>query len=191
MGLNVDVSGTDPEGDPLSYTATGLPPGACFNQTNWDGTPGTCLARNLVWPISYTQAGSSYTISLTASDGSLSATTSLAITVRNLLLAIPFSTFTDSPDPFSPGLGQTTTVSATFNQPVTIWQLRITNSAGADVRKINYTGAPVTTLTQIWNGRNDASSLVAPGTYTYTITATAAPGSNGGTATRSGTVTVQ
>ncbi|MBI4003717.1 MAG: putative Ig domain-containing protein, partial [Candidatus Omnitrophica bacterium] len=178
--LRFYVTATDPQGDPLTYSATALPAGASFNPTT----------REFLWRPGYAQAGS-YTVSFTASDGSQSDTQNLPITVTNLGLAI--ASLTDSPDPFSPSLGQTTTIAATFNQPVTSWTLEIRGPQPATTlqRSFAYSGAATTTLSQLWDGRTSAGLLVPTGTYPYTLTATAAAGSNGGSATRGGTVTVQ
>lgn len=131
----------------------------------------------------------SYTVSFSATDGSLSETQRLPVTVLNMLLAIP--SLTDSPDPFSPDLNQTTTISASFNQPVTSWTLVLKDSATVTVRSYSYSGSGLTSMSQVWNGKTATGLRVPNGTYTYTLTATAAPGTNGGSATRSGTVRVQ
>ena len=55
--VSVRVAGTDPDGDPLTYAATGLPPGAAFNGSTGD----------LSWPNA-TPAGT-YTVSVTPNDG--------------------------------------------------------------------------------------------------------------------------
>ena len=64
--LTFDISGTDPDGDDLSYTASGLPSGATFSGTTFSWTP------------SLSQAGT-YTVTFTVSDGHL--TDSQAVTV--------------------------------------------------------------------------------------------------------------
>ncbi|MDP3703081.1 MAG: FlgD immunoglobulin-like domain containing protein, partial [Candidatus Omnitrophota bacterium] len=91
--------------------------------------------------------------------------------------------------PFTPSLGQTTTISASFNEAVTSWTLSIKNAAGTEVRKFLYSGAGVSSLSQVWNGTTGTGARVAAGTYTYTLSATAPY--SGGSATKSGTVTVQ
>ena len=78
--LTFGVEATDPDGDPLTYTASDLPPGASFD-------PAT---RQFSWTPDYTQAGE-YTVAFTASDGtrsySLSGTKDVTITVRDVTVA--------------------------------------------------------------------------------------------------------
>ncbi|MBI5193734.1 MAG: tandem-95 repeat protein, partial [Nitrospirae bacterium] len=71
--LNFTVSGSDPDGDPVSYSATGLPAGASFNT----------VTHVFDWTPSYSQSGS-YNVTFTISDGSLSATEVVTITVNNV-----------------------------------------------------------------------------------------------------------
>jgi len=75
--LTFGVEATDPDGDAITYSASGLPAGASFD-------PAT---RQFAWTPDYTQAGQ-YTVTFTASDGdrpySLSATKSVVITVRDV-----------------------------------------------------------------------------------------------------------
>lgn len=68
QALSFTVTTSDPDGDRVTCTASGLPSGATFNGTTFQWTPTT------------SQAGS-YTVTFTASDGQLSATQSVAITV--------------------------------------------------------------------------------------------------------------
>jgi hypothetical protein len=78
--LTFGVSATDPDGDALTYSASGLPAGASFD-------PAT---QQFSWTPSYTQAGT-YTVTFTASDGtksySLSGTKQVTITVRDVTVA--------------------------------------------------------------------------------------------------------
>ena len=75
--LAFTVEATDPDGDELLYSASGLPAGASFD-------PET---RTFFWRPDYSQAGE-YTVTFTASDGtkwySLSATKDVTITVRDV-----------------------------------------------------------------------------------------------------------
>lgn len=68
--LVIDVSATDAEEDNLVYSATGLPTGALFD----------AATRKFIWKPSSTQAGD-YTVTFSVSDGKLSASTSVKITV--------------------------------------------------------------------------------------------------------------
>ncbi|WP_433087477.1 putative Ig domain-containing protein [Dactylosporangium sp. CA-052675] len=75
--LSFGVAATDPDGDALTYSASGLPAGASFD-------PAT---QQFSWTPSYSQAGT-YTVTFTASDGtksySLSGTKQVTITVRDV-----------------------------------------------------------------------------------------------------------
>ncbi len=72
--ISLTVSGSDPEGDPISWSATGLPPNLAMNATTGEIT-GT---------LSYTaNQGSPYTVTVTASDGSKSTDATFLWTVTN------------------------------------------------------------------------------------------------------------
>jgi parallel beta-helix repeat protein len=66
--LSVTVSATDPEGDPLTYTASPLPSGATFTGQTFSWTPTS------------TQAGT-FLLTVTVSDGSLTDDETVSITV--------------------------------------------------------------------------------------------------------------
>ncbi|MDP3580705.1 MAG: putative Ig domain-containing protein, partial [Ignavibacteria bacterium] len=68
--LTIDVSATDAEGDVLLYSATNLPTGATFD----------AATHKFSWKPSSTQAGD-YTVTFSVSDGKLSASTNVKITV--------------------------------------------------------------------------------------------------------------
>jgi hypothetical protein len=78
--LTFSVEASDPDGDELTYSASGLPAGASFD-------PAT---RTFSWTPDYTQAGE-YTVTFTASDGTkwynLSASKDVTITVRDVTVA--------------------------------------------------------------------------------------------------------
>lgn len=69
--LSFTVSATDPDGDILSYSISGLPSDAVFNQNTFTWTP------------SYNQAGS-YNVTFTVSDGSASDFETVVITVQKI-----------------------------------------------------------------------------------------------------------
>ncbi len=85
QALSLSVTATKEEGDPLTYTAIDLPSGASIN-------PATGL---LTWTPESGQAGS-YSVPVTASDGSTSSTETVNITV----------THTDFPPQFIPLIPQ-------------------------------------------------------------------------------------
>ena len=74
------VKGQDPEGQALTYSATELPGGACFNGKNADGASGACEARHFLWTPSSTQSGS-YNLTFNVSDGDQTTSVSLPVTV--------------------------------------------------------------------------------------------------------------
>jgi hypothetical protein len=76
--LTFTITATDPDGDPLTYSASsasGLPQGATI-----DSETGI-----FSWTPGYNQAGG-YTITFTASDGQLSDSKNIQITVENVIL---------------------------------------------------------------------------------------------------------
>ncbi|NQU11577.1 putative Ig domain-containing protein, partial [bacterium] len=71
--LAFTVSASDPDGDSLSYSSTGLPSGASFNTSS----------RVFSWTPGYTQAGV-YQATFTASDGSLADSETVTLMVNNV-----------------------------------------------------------------------------------------------------------
>ncbi|MCA9405666.1 MAG: VCBS repeat-containing protein [Candidatus Omnitrophica bacterium] len=72
--LQFTISATDPDNDPLTYSASNLPSGASFN-------PST---RTFSWTPDYDDAGSYNTLMFTASDGSLQDSEIITITVNDV-----------------------------------------------------------------------------------------------------------
>jgi hypothetical protein len=71
--MQFTVNATDPDGDTLTYTTGLLPTGAVFDQTT----------RTFSWTPDYTQAGSYY-LHFTASDGNLTSSKDVVVTVNNI-----------------------------------------------------------------------------------------------------------
>lgn len=71
--LTFSVCGDDLDGDSLTYSATGLPSGATFNTKT----------GAFSWTPSYSQAGT-YTVTFTVSDGKLTHSKTMRITVNNV-----------------------------------------------------------------------------------------------------------
>lgn len=69
--LTFSVSATDPDGDSLTYSATGLPSGASFSGQTFSWTP------------TYAQAGT-YNVTFTVRDSELTASETVAITVSDV-----------------------------------------------------------------------------------------------------------
>ena len=69
--LTFTVNATDPDGDPLSYSATGLPSGATFTGQTFNWTP------------AHSQTDNSYQVTFTASDGQLDDSQTVTIAVSD------------------------------------------------------------------------------------------------------------
>jgi len=72
--LSFTVAASDPDGDPLKYSASNLPAGATFNAST----------HIFSWQPSYTQAGTYSNIVFSVSDGQLNSSVSISITVVNV-----------------------------------------------------------------------------------------------------------
>ncbi len=72
--LTFTVSANDPDGDPLTYSASGMPSGATFN-------PAT---KTFTWMPSYRQAGSYHNVHFVVSANSANDTEDITITVNNV-----------------------------------------------------------------------------------------------------------
>ena len=81
--LRIPVQATDPDEDTVTFTATGLPEGATFEE------------GEIVWSPGFDQAGI-YRISLTASDGSISTEGEITITVEEANAPVRFSSVSPS-----------------------------------------------------------------------------------------------
>ena len=80
--LNFTVSATDSDGDPLTYSASGLPSGATFSDASFAWTP------------DFDQEGS-YSVTFTASDGAAQDSQTVGITVSNSNRAPVFAPVSD------------------------------------------------------------------------------------------------
>lgn len=76
--LRFTVLSNDPANEGLTFSATNLPPGATFDPTT----------RIFSWKPNYSQAGS-YLVTFTVSDGLLSDSETITITVNNVNTALP------------------------------------------------------------------------------------------------------
>lgn len=79
--VSFEVTATDPEDEPLTLSADGLPDGATFLD-NGDGT-GT-----FTWPVGVGQTGT-YTITFIAHDGTGQGSTTVTITVKGMAVMMP------------------------------------------------------------------------------------------------------
>ena len=102
---------------------------------------------------------------------------------------------TATPNPFSPQLGQTTTIRIPVSDKLSAscsLKIRILDAAGGLVRSMALTVAcpPAgATTSVVWDGRNSAGPRVPAGTYTIEVTATDRAGNAGAVAR--GTVVAQ
>lgn len=71
--LSFNISGDDPDGDMLAYSASGLPSGASFDSS----------IKKFLWVPTFDQAGT-YNATFSVSDGSQSASETIVITVTNV-----------------------------------------------------------------------------------------------------------
>jgi len=92
---------------------------------------------------------------------------------------------TATPNPFSPQLGQTTTMAIPLSDNLSgscSLQIRILNAGGSQVKKIAKTvtcPAAGATASVTWDGRTTAGARVPAGTYTIEVTATDRAGNAG------------
>ena len=159
--IALSVSASDPDGDTLSYGATGLPEGLAINPTTGAIT-GT---------LSYTSAGTA-SVTVTASDGTLSTSTTFTWTVTNVnrppvITAIGNQTSAEhdtivlSVSATDPD-GDTLTYSATGLPQ----GLAINPASGAITGTLTYTSAGTASVTvTVSDGTLSAST-----TFTWTVT---------------------
>ena len=81
--LTMNVTASDPDGDILTYSATGLPAGAGFN----------AVTRQFTWSPAYNQVGN-HTVTFSASDGSLTTSGNVTFTAVKVNYA-PYFTLGD------------------------------------------------------------------------------------------------
>jgi len=154
------VKGTDPEGDPLTYTASQLPAGAVFTQV---GT-GAKTRGQFIWTPTYAQATGPYWPRFTVSDGASTATQEVQITVKNVPLVI-LQPYAITPPSFSPngdGIADTTLFSAAWNHTATWTVIIFDRPLSRLVRRLTGTG---TSMSQLWDGRDDTGQALPNGIY--------------------------
>lgn len=79
------------------------------------------------------------------------------------------SNVTDSPDPFQPSIGQTTTISFNLSESATV-NLQAVTSTGTIVTE-GSAGFNSGTRTVVWDGKDATGQVVAPNVYTYKLQA--------------------
>ena len=171
--LTIQLSATDPEKKPLTYSVDTHPA-----TSTWDPVKGL-----FVWTPDFGETGPfQYTFGV--SDGVLADYETIEIMVNPVALTL--AAVSDAPDPFSPNadaVKDTTTIKGTFNH-MCGWSIDIKDAAGTVVRSF---GGGTSSIAQMWDGKNSAGAVVASGVYTYTISGT---DSGLSTVTASGRVTV-
>jgi hypothetical protein len=155
----------------------------CFRmQFSNTGTGGwsalEAFATTKAWTLSTGNGTKTVYVRFTDVAGNLSGNFSDTIVFDNTRPTI--SGVSDSPDPFTPSLGQSSTIaftvvdnlSGTCSVQVTI----SSNTTGAVVKTFppSSVSCPVggAATSVLWDGRNDGGSLVPAGNYTYRIQAT-------------------
>lgn len=147
--LSFGVVASDPDGDQVIVEGVGLPPGATF-----DG-----VSRTFSWTPSYDQAGQ-YSISFSASDGSLSAHATSTVEVVDVN-RLPTATFGFGPaTPKSFDDVQFTDQSHDPDGPLAAWQYDFGDGG-------------------VSSARNASHSYSAPGSYVVTLTVTDGAGAAG------------
>jgi flagellar hook assembly protein FlgD len=129
-----------------------------------------------------------YTYVLSGTDvGGSTASRSGTVTVDTTAPVV--SELTASPDPFSPKLGETTTISFNLSESAYA-KVTIYNSSGTRVRTLT-SGSFKTNLSRsfTWNGKTNGGSVVRAGIYTYRVSTRDKAGNNADPV--SGTVTVE
>ena len=81
QALSFTVIASDANGDPLSYSASNLPTGATFNP----------VTKTFTWTPTFTQAGTYSNVHFEVSDGSLTDSKNITITVNNVNRAPTFT----------------------------------------------------------------------------------------------------
>ena len=159
--VSLQLVASDPDGDAVTYSATGLPPALTVNVT-------TGLISGT---LSYTSAGT-YSVTATASDGTLSNSKTFTWTVTNVNRA---PTLTASPDQTS---AENTTVSLQL----------VASDPDGDAVTYSATGLPPTLTVNAATGLI-SGTLSYTSAGTYSVTATASDGSLASSPTFTWTVT--
>ena len=159
--MSLQLVASDPDGDALTYSATGLPPALTVNAT-------TGL---ITGTLSYTSAGT-YSVTATAADGSLASSPTFSWTVTNVNRA---PTLTPPPNQTS---AENTAVSLQL----------VANDPDSDAVTYSATGLPPALTVNATTGLITGTlSFTSAGTYS--VTATASDGSLASSQTFTWTVT--
>ena len=159
--LSFTISASDPDNDTLTYSASGLPKGATFNAST----------RTFAWTPSYTQAGS-YNVAFTASDGTLSATQSVAITVTNVDRAPVFSATAPQSVAENSALSFTVSASDPDNDTITYSASALPKGASFNASTHTFSWTPSSSQAGSYNVTFAASDGTLSATQSVAITVT-------------------
>ena len=140
--LTFTVSATDPDGNALTYSASGLPSGATF----------TPSSRTFSWTPTYSQSGT-YSATFTASDSSLTDTETITITVSNVP-APTISSFSANPTTINRGSSSVLSWSVTGATSLSI-------SGVGGVTGSTQSVSPTVTTTYTLTATNAAGSTIS------------------------------
>ena len=179
--LSFNISGSDPDGDMLTYSASNLPSGAVF-------TPAT---RTFSWTPGYTHAGTYPGVHFQVSDGSLTTSEDITITVtpagQPAVTTNAAANVTASTATFSGNLtsrGDATSVTVSFEYGLTTAYGSAAPGAPAtltDAGSFTATAGDLTPSTLYhYRARAAGSNTVYGADRTFTTLATAGVGGGGG-----------
>ncbi|NYB27074.1 MAG: Ig-like domain-containing protein [Methanobacteriaceae archaeon] len=151
--LTFNVVGHDSVGDNLTYSATGLPAGATFNSTT----------GAFSWTPNFNQAGT-YPITFTVSDGSLTASETITITVNDVDNVAP-TVVTVDPASNKVVSGVNRAIVITFSEVIkagsAFGSIKVTNADGVSVSPLyKVINGKTLTLTRIGNYINGLTYMV-------------------------------
>jgi hypothetical protein len=169
--LTVTPSANDPNGDPLTWSGANMPAGASVNASTGEFT----------WTPNFSQAGTYSNVTLTASDGSSSASASFDITVTNVNRQPSMNSVANQTVNEAQPLSVSLSGSDPDNDALTFSLVSIAPAPVSGVQPI-VTGTSSTTATLTWTPTYLDANV-------YTLQVGVVDG-NGGTAQTSFTVTV-
>jgi PKD repeat protein len=159
--VSLPLAGSDPDGNPLTYSATNLPPGAGINASTGviSGT------------LTFASAGS-YPVTATVSDGTLSASQSFTWTVTNVNRAPTLTAIANQTNPENAAVSLPLAGSDPDGNPLTYSATNLPPGAGINAS----TGLISGTLTFASAGSYPVTATVSDGTlsasqsFTWTVT---------------------
>jgi parallel beta-helix repeat protein len=166
LGAVLNITGTAT--DPTNFKNYVLEYGAGANPLSWTNlkTSTTPVTNGLLYAWNTTSlTGNLYTLRFTVTDNTGNAVIETALVRFIGIQNVTVSTGYISPN--NDGIQDATTIGATINQQGN-WTITIKNASGTAVRTFTGTG---TSISQAWDGRDAAGTVVPDGTYTYQLDA--------------------